>query len=135
MTVQEERLIVQQNVKLIRENIHLLKGRESIGRYRMRGRLRILMKWLEVIDELYKKLRSSAGKSPARAKHDRLIARTIEMMVFEGGKSGLKTGLTGQRRVLSQQYVDRMAEEALRMIMKEAWEAGLLGRRPQRQKT
>ena len=134
MTAQEKWVMTIRNMQQVRVNYRLLcrERKLKMGRGPRHPRL---MKWLEAVEAAYTALRSRKGKSAARARKDWLIARTIEMMVFEGGKSGLKTGLTGQRRVLSQQYVDRMAEEALRMIMKEAWEAGLLGRRPQRQKT
>ncbi len=127
MTSQEKRIITEQYVRLIRENMHLLREREGIGRYRMRGRLRILMKWLEVINGVYRQLRRSEGKSGAKARHDQLIARTIELMVYEEGSGILSTRLTGRRRVLSKQYVDRMADEAFREIAQAAEQAGLLG--------
>ena len=63
----------------------------------------------------------------ARARHDWLVARTIELMIFsDAGGEALRNHLTGPR-ALNQRYVDGMAEAAVKAVEAAAEEAGLFG--------
>ena len=126
MTAQEKWTATLRYMQLVRANYMQLKrdGRVKIG---MRQRNQKLMKWLEVIESVFRQLRSREGKSMARARKDWLIARTIEIMVFKSKENlNMRTDLTGPRP-LSRSYVDALAEEAVRAIAEQAEKAGLLG--------
>ena len=128
MTAQEKWMTTIRCMELVRANYHLLRGDGAYrtGDLRRRRRLRALEKWMEAIDKAYGELRMRRGKSQARARHDWLVARAIELMVFDNaGGEALRTHLSGPRP-LNQRYVDGIAEAAVKAVEKAAEEAGLL---------
>ena len=126
MTTQEKWVLTNRNIQQVRVNYGLLM-RERKMKMGKRHRHPKLMKWLEAIEEVHRALKSRGGKSAARARRDWLIARTIEIMVFSSnGNLNLRTDLTGPRP-LTRQYVDSLAEAAVRLIEAEAEKRGLLG--------
>lgn len=114
-------------VRKVREHYCLLQRKGGKGQQmRRQERYRLLADWLEVIENANKDLRSRAGKSAAKAKHDWLISRVIEMMIYDGmGQREMQIQLTGFRPVTAG-YVETLKKEALRVIQKKAEEAGLL---------
>ena len=128
MTAQEKWMTTIRCMELVRANYHLLRsdGGCRAGEIRRRRRIRALERWLEAIDRAYAELRVRRGKSQARARHDWLVARAIELMVFDNadGKA-LRTHLSGPRP-LNQRYLDGIAEAAVKAVEKAAEEMGLL---------
>ena len=126
VTTQEKWTATLRYMQLVRANYRNLKqdGRVKIGR---RQRNEQLLKWKEVIESVYGRLRSREGKSMARARRDWLVARTIEIMVFRSREQmNMRTDLTGPRP-LNRSYVDALAEEGIKAIVEQAEKAGLLG--------
>lgn len=129
MTLQEKYGRTIQWMRLVSANYQVLKyggaGRRAEGD--RRRTIRQLEKWLRLIEDVVKNLKRSAGKSSAKARKDRLVARVIEMAVFEqAGNEKLRLYLTGPRP-LNQRYVDKLMEEAIWEILGAAIRGGLLG--------
>lgn len=126
MTAQEKWVMTLKCMQLVRVN-HALLLRERKLRMGRRQRHVRLMKWLEAIEAVQAELKKRSGKSAARARHDWLLARAIEIMVFRGELDlDMRTDLAGPRP-LSKKYVDSLAEAAVRAIEAKAEEMGLLG--------
>ena len=126
MTAHEKWMMTNRYIRLVREKYPLLSraGGAKMGR---RARNETLCRWLEVINRVHDRLRGRKGKSMARAKRDWLVARTIEMLVFERlAAVEMQQSLTGPRPV-TRQYLDALIEEAVMAIRDEAETAGLLG--------
>lgn len=126
MTAQEKWAATIRYMQLVRANYVALK-RRSGPKMGSRQRLGVQRKWFETIERVYARLRCREGKSAARAKHDQLVARTIEMMVFDQMRiSDMRTQLT-VRRTHTKEYIDRLAEEAILEIEAQAERDGLIG--------
>ncbi len=126
MTRQDQWVMTVNCVKLVRANYRLLREGGSLRATGVRRRqLRRLGRWLTVIDGVYAGLRRQRGKSGARARQDWLIARTIEMMVYDNADGErMRRHLAGPR-MLNEQYVGRLTDAAIREIQAAAEEAGL----------
>lgn len=128
MTTQEKWMTTVRWMELVQANYHLLRagGAPRPGDMRRRRRLRMLEKWLEAVEQAHAELRVRRGKSQARARRDWLIARAIELMVFDqAGTTALRTHLSGPRP-LNQRYVDGIAEAAVKAVEAAAEASGLL---------
>ena len=124
MTSQEKWVTTLRYMQQLRLNYSRLK---RDGRVKPGGRQRNqrLTRWLEAVEEVYRRLRSREGKSMARARKDWLIARTIEIMVFNGEMNlNMRTDLAGPRP-LTRSYVDALAEQAILAVEAQAEEMGL----------
>lgn len=127
MTVQEKRVHTEKCMRLVRENYRTLKYGRTMGDAGRRQKMHALRRWLAAIEEAYASLRQREGKSAARARHDWLVARAIELTVFDGGtQQTLCSHLSGPR-MLNRRYVGAIEEAALKAIQQAAEEAGLLG--------
>lgn len=124
---ERERATIQYMNK-VRKNYWLLKRKGGKGAQARRSeRYRLLADWLEAIENTYRALRRREGKSAARMKHDWLVARTLELMVFDGAdREKIRQALSWPRPV-TEQYVDALVEDVIRAIEEKAQEAGLLG--------
>ena len=128
MTAQEKYLTTVQCMRLVSANYHLIKRKSAKGGEPLaaRRKLRALEKWLEAIDSAHAGLKRKAGKSMARVRKDQLVARVIEMMVFEqAGKERMRQNM-GCRPVTGR-YVDGLMEEGIQAVMEAAQRKGLLG--------
>lgn len=88
-------------------------------------RLERLRGWFECIRGTYRRLSAREGKNPNLWRHQQLLARALQMYVFERADSEtIVLMLSGSRR-LSRQYVGRVLREALDEVRKDAERAGL----------
>lgn len=129
MTEREKWEMTEKYMKLVSANYLLvLKGfREKSRNMQRRQQLARLRRWLSVIEVTLERLKRKEGKSPAKARHDWLVARTIEMMVREqASDEDLREYLTGPRR-LNSRFTKGMREEGIRAVKAVAEESGLLG--------
>ncbi len=127
VTAQEKWVMTIKYMQAVRANYAVLS--RNSRQVKMGGRMRHqkLARWLEAAEAVYRDLRSKEGKSSARARHDWLVARTLEIMVFKGEMNlNMRRDLTGPR-ALNRQYVDALAEAAILAVEAKAEEMGLLG--------
>lgn len=125
MTEQEKWKMTVQYMQQVRVNYHLLRTDGSGRNIRRLQRMNVLLKWQEVIMRTYMKLKDRKGKSSARARHDWLVARAIELTVFEQAEGEmLRRNLCGSR-LHTESYVLRMQEAAVQAVKEEAEECGL----------
>lgn len=125
MTEQEKWRMTVQYMQQVRANYHLLRADGSGRNVRRLQRLNVLTRWQEVIRRAYMKLKDRKGKSSARARHDWLVARSIELMVFEQTAwEEVRQNLSGGRSH-TQQYALRFQEAAIQAIKEEAEVCGL----------
>lgn len=125
MTAQEKWVMTIRYMRQVRANYtRLNRDRKKMGG---RQRNQKLYQWLEAIEEVYRQLRSRKGKSSARARRDWLVARSIEIMVFNGEMNlNMRTDLAGPRP-LTRSYVDALEEAAILAVEAQAEKMGLLG--------
>lgn len=93
---------------------------------RCRQRMHNVIKWKEAIDNAYRALREKRGKSAARARHDWLIARMLELMVYEAADDRAIRRSLAPGRVVHQRYADALSEAAIKAVMESAERLGLL---------
>lgn len=128
MTEQEKWATTERYMRLVRANYPLICRDETgqRGSAPRRQQAARLKSWLSAIELACEKLKSKEGKSQARARHDWLVARTIEMIVREQvSDEALRLHLTGPRK-LNRRYTDEMREEGLRAVKAAAEACGLL---------
>ena len=127
MTKHEKWTMTLQRMQLVRRHYLLLRSSCRHPGAAQR-RLRALEPWLTVVDRTILRLKDRRGKSGARARQDWLIARTIEMLIYENAEEEqLRLYLTGQR-ALSLAYVRKLAVQAALALQEEADSAGLFDR-------
>lgn len=114
-------------IELVRANYHLLHEKSpSAAKIRRTRSVQGLRPWKEAIDRAYRKLRDKRGKSAARARHDWLVARMLELMVFDAASDqAIRYSLTPGKTV-HQRYADVMRESAIKAVEQSAQEMGLL---------
>lgn len=128
MTEQEKWETTERYMRLVRTNYMLvLKGEQGrSGSILRRQQLTRLRRWLSAIEVTCERLRRKEGKSPAKARHDWLVARTIQMTVHEQvSDDELRAHLTGPR-MLNRRFTEEMRAEGIRAVKAVAEESGLL---------
>lgn len=116
-----------QYMSRVQKNYWLLKRKGGKGAQTRRSeRYRLLADWLEVIENTFRALRRREGKSSARIKHDWLMARTLELMVFDGAdREKIRQALSWPRPV-TYGYVEALVKDAVGAVAEKAQEAGLI---------
>ncbi len=127
MTAQEKWVMTMQYMELVRANYHLLHERAADIRHARR--VQGLRKWREAIDRAYRKLREKRGKSAARARHDWLVARMLELMVFDAASEQAILCSITPGKTVHQRYADALRESAIKAVVQSAQEMGLLEHR------
>lgn len=128
MTEQEKWETTERHMRMVSANYMLvLKGDNGRNRnFLRRQQLTRLRRWLSAIEVACERLRRREGKSSAKARHDWLVARTIEMTVHERvTDEELRAHLTGPR-MLNRRFTEEMRAEGVRAVKAAAEEAGLL---------
>jgi hypothetical protein len=129
MTAQEKWIMTIRYMEMVRANYHLLhECRPSAAEIRYARRMHGLRKWREAIDAAYRKLREKRGKSAARARHDWLVARMLELMVFDAASDQMIRHSITPGKTVHQRYADALKESAVRAVMLSAEGMGLLRR-------
>jgi|GEM_PF-4911649 len=82
--------------------------------------------WFECIRGTYSRLSGREGKSPNLWRHQQLLARALQLYVFEQADCEMITMMMSGARRLSRQYVNRILNEAVNEVMADAGRAGLL---------
>lgn len=86
----------------------------------------VLKKWMQVMEEVKETLRKRTGKSAARARHDWLVAHTLDLTVFQNiDGERLRTQLTGHRPV-TVRYAQDLLDQAALAVQEAAEKKGLL---------
>lgn len=127
MTEQEKRQKTMRYLRLIRSNYRLLKREEEtvVELSDKNRRVAAQIRWLTAAEEACRLLKEKGGKSRARIRHDWLVARTLEITVYQNtGGERLRAQLAGPR-MLNQRYVRQMLEAAVRAVQAAAERAGL----------
>ena len=81
--------------------------------------------WFECIRGTYYRLCSREGKSPNLWRHHKLVARALQLYVFERADQETMVMMMSDSRRLSRQYVSRILSEAVNEVMKDAERAHL----------
>ncbi len=127
MTEQEKRQKTMRYLRLIRTNYRILKRREeTVDDLSDKNRRETTqIRWLMAAEAASRLLKDKEGKSRARVRHDWLVARTLEITVFQNTSGErLRAQLAGPR-MLNQRYVRQMLEEAVKAVQAAAERAGL----------
>ncbi|MBO4299060.1 MAG: hypothetical protein IKS52_08950 [Clostridia bacterium] len=88
-------------------------------------RVKRMKGWFECIRGTYRRLAAREGKNPNLWRHQQLLARALQLYVFERADSELIVLMLSGGRRLSRQYVGRVLREALDEVRKDAERAGL----------
>ncbi len=81
--------------------------------------------WFECLRGTYWRLIAREGKNPNLWRRQQLLARALQLYVFDRADGETMILMLSGSRRLSRQYVNRLLREALGEVMKDAERAGL----------
>ena len=97
----------------------------AISRIELEDERKRMRDWFESIRATFFRLSDREGKSVNRWRHERLVARALQLYVFEKADADMMAALLSGPRTLSRQYVSGVLKEGVREVMADAEKAGL----------
>ena len=88
-----------------------------------------MLEWFECIRGTYFRLKAREGKTPNRWRHEMLLARALQLYVFERADRELLACILGMPKKLSAKRVIAILREAAQEVAQDAEKAGLFRER------